>query len=39
MSLDVINWPNHLRVIKVIKSTRLSFNGIPDWILVKEAEK
>ena len=27
--LDAINWPNHLRVIKVIKFTKAKFKRIP----------
>ena len=35
--LEVINWPDHLRVIKVTKFTKLSFNRI--LRLVQVAEK
>ena len=35
--LDVINWSDHLRVIKVIKFTKTKKSiEFPDWVQVKE---
>ena len=35
--LDVINWPDHLRVIKVIELTKAKLQSeFPDWVQVKE---